>query len=101
MQTELGRYKTEREMGSPRLREPNMSSVVRRERRPGFKKRNEFVHKKMAEEGGLEQFFAPLFVLECVDGLWGTGSCPWYSYLYREALILASEPIPPPPIWKY
>ena len=34
-QTELGRYKTEREMGSPRLRESKISSVIRRERRLG------------------------------------------------------------------
>ena len=76
MQTELGRYKTEREMGSPRLREPNMSSVVRRERRPGFKKRNESVHKKMAGEGGLEQFFRPPFCLRVCRWLMGDEKLP-------------------------
>ena len=34
LQTELGRYKTEREMGSPRLGEFKIYSAIRRERRP-------------------------------------------------------------------
>ena len=37
LQTELGRYKTEREMGSPRLRECKIRSVIRTERGLGVK----------------------------------------------------------------
>ena len=36
-QTELCRHKTEREMGSPRLRKSKISSAIRRERNSGVK----------------------------------------------------------------
>ena len=40
---------------------------------------------------------AEIFVFECVDGLWGRKAENAILYLYRKALILASELIRPAP----
>ena len=38
-----------------------------------------------------------IFVFECVVGLWGREAENAILYLYRKALVLASEQIRPPP----